>query len=477
MKKILAIWMSLVLMGSVCFPVFAESAIGEAEALHTLGLFEGTDKGYELEKSLTRAEAITLLMRVLGKKEEAEKCGKTHPFTDVAPWADGYVSYAYNMGITKGVSDTHFGAEDAVESNMYLTFLLRALGYADDENADFIWQMPYALAANCEMLPPDASLAHFTRNDAVLLTAAALFAKEKEKDTTLAERLTEEGVFTEALWQSAFPEDPFLQYKAICRAIDMVIPFHEAEYNRHNFQNYVLMKTEEKEDGIHAFVLISDANYIINEKNEIVSSGSGMTGRQIVLDKKTYEVISVSQEGIPKEMFPESAIGTETNNLIWKGMNVVLGKKVDKAIGEGILAYRQPSYAEALKQIEEDSINFITKTIETDICTILIGTLGGVMHGPHGWVQLLYKPGSSMGEGKMIRLPLPAVNAWGGMEAPENITLSEDGKTATYSFFFDSAMILDPGMPSERVIHEAGTYQYTVDLASGETSLVITNAS
>ena len=92
MKRIIAFWMTLVLICMCGISASAVAATEEAEALNTLGLLKGTENGYELEKSLTRAEAIALLVRVLGKAEEVETQGKTHPFTDVAPWADGYVS-------------------------------------------------------------------------------------------------------------------------------------------------------------------------------------------------------------------------------------------------------------------------------------------------------------------------------------------------------------------------------------------------
>lgn len=476
MKRIIAFWMTLVLICMCGISASAVAATEEAEALNTLGLLKGTENGYELEKSLTRAEAITLLVRVLGKAEEAETCEKTHPFTDVAPWADGYVSYAYENGLTNGISDTEFGADDTVESNMFLTFLLRALGYEDGENADFIWQMPYALAAECEMLPQGTELKNFTRNEAVILMAAALFAKEKGKETTLSESLIDVGAFSAKEFKTAFPEDPFSDYKEINRAVCEAVPFHEAEYKRqnvHTFNNVMLLQTEEKEGEIHAYVLSSHADYTVGEGNNILVRGSGAGAKTIVLDKNTLEILSVSWDSVRKELLPESAIGTEVNNLIWKGMNIVLGKKVDKAIAEGTLAWRQPTYAETMEELANDKMNVIEKTIEAEECTIVIGYLGGVMHGPHGWVRVIYKEGSEMGEGKVINLPLPQVNGWGGTEAPESLTVSDDGKKAAYSFFFESDMILDPGLPSERVIHEAGTYQYTVDLVSGETELAI----
>ena len=33
-----------------------------------------------------------MLIRALGEEPQAKAAGKTHPFTDVPAWADGYVS-------------------------------------------------------------------------------------------------------------------------------------------------------------------------------------------------------------------------------------------------------------------------------------------------------------------------------------------------------------------------------------------------
>lgn len=472
MKQIAALFMTLVLICSFALPISAASATGEADALNALGLFKGTEKGYELEKSLTRTEAVVLLVRMLGKEETAEACGKTHPFLDVASWADGYISYAHKMGLTNGISETHFGAEDAVESNMYITFLLRALRYADGENADFIWQMPYALAGDLEMLPMGIDLVNFTRKDAVIVTSAALFAKEKGKESTLSQKLIAEGVFSEEEWLSAFPEDPFRFYKKVNDGVGKALPFHTVENNHHHFYNYLLLEAEEKEDGIYAYVLQSHADYLVREGNEIGSRGSGAGAMLVVLERNTCALVSSENTVVRDNLFPKSAYGTEANNLVWKGMNTVLGKKVDPAIEGGILAWRQPTYDEYMETLKNDGMNYITGTYETEYCTILSGYLGGTPHGSFSWVRLVYKEGSPLGDGKVISLPLPDMT-WGKPASLEGIIISEDGKTATYSFFFESDLILEAGTPSEIMVHQAGTYQYTTDLATGETALEI----
>lgn len=55
----------------------------QAQMLYDLGLFKGTDKGFALEKSMTRAEASVMLTRLLGAEKTALAGNWKHPFTDV----------------------------------------------------------------------------------------------------------------------------------------------------------------------------------------------------------------------------------------------------------------------------------------------------------------------------------------------------------------------------------------------------------
>ena len=86
-------------------------------------------------------------------KRQAQESAKTHPFSDVPDWADGYVSYAYTAGLTKGVSEDRFGAADTASAEMYLTFMLRALGYTEGDSGDFSWDAHWTLAEECGILP------------------------------------------------------------------------------------------------------------------------------------------------------------------------------------------------------------------------------------------------------------------------------------------------------------------------------------
>lgn len=99
MKKLFSILLSLCLLCGT-FTAFAaedtnntETAetVSEtqamADALNLLGLFRGTDLGYELDRALNRAEALTLVVRMVGAEEEALAGSYAHPYTDVPAWA------------------------------------------------------------------------------------------------------------------------------------------------------------------------------------------------------------------------------------------------------------------------------------------------------------------------------------------------------------------------------------------------------
>ena len=84
MKSAVAASMAAALLTSAAG---AASFTSSADALRDLGLFQGSDKGYELDRAADRAEAATMLVRLLGKEAEAkeswEASDSEFPFTDL----------------------------------------------------------------------------------------------------------------------------------------------------------------------------------------------------------------------------------------------------------------------------------------------------------------------------------------------------------------------------------------------------------
>lgn len=166
-----------------------------ATDLKALGLFKGvSDTNFDLNREPTRVEALVMLIRVLGKEAEALNSNCSHPFTDVPAWADKYVGYAYENGLTKGTSATTFGTENA-NSKMYITFVLRALGYSDTNGEDFTYENPFVLAKKSGVLPEFVNTNTFLRADVVTVSYTALSAKLKGSEQPLSEKLISEGVF------------------------------------------------------------------------------------------------------------------------------------------------------------------------------------------------------------------------------------------------------------------------------------------
>lgn len=112
-----------------------------AEALKTLGLFLGSDTGYgggyDLELAPTRIQGLIMFLRLMGEERAALASTAQIPFHDVPAWCRPYVAYAYQKGYTKGLDAQRFGTNQTMGAADYVTFLLRALGYA--EGTDFTW--------------------------------------------------------------------------------------------------------------------------------------------------------------------------------------------------------------------------------------------------------------------------------------------------------------------------------------------------
>lgn len=162
-----------------------------ADELKALGLFEGTSKGYELERPATRVEGMVMLLRLMKKENRAVSDANTHPFVDVPVWANHYIGFAYKNGLTSGTSETTFG-ESNLNSAQYITLVLRALGYSERLNR-FTWSNPYDFAQSIGLVKENeyALNSKFLRADVVILSHRALDVKLAGENRTLREKISE----------------------------------------------------------------------------------------------------------------------------------------------------------------------------------------------------------------------------------------------------------------------------------------------
>lgn len=203
MKKIIClILMALVFLSVLPLAVSAENSSAQeaAEKLHMLGLLAGVGKNadgsvnFDIDSSLNRAQAATLIVRFLGAEDIALSEPNNNPFKDIPEWAEPYVSYAYSNKAVNGVSATKFAPEMPITDAAFMTILLRVMGY-NDVKGDFAWDKPYNLAKKIGLIDSETPDDSFTRGDAFSICYKALTADTKTDDS-LKDRLLLKNVFT-----------------------------------------------------------------------------------------------------------------------------------------------------------------------------------------------------------------------------------------------------------------------------------------
>lgn len=214
MKRIIAIVLILVMLLSVApFTMaadVADNSTARADALYELGLFKGKSvnadgtPNYALDDTSNRIEAIIMLIRMLG--EEAAVDGFSYyagsPFYDMeGHWGIDYAAYAEANQYTTGTDVHTFSPKQQVKAIMYVTFILRALGYSDAAG-DFKYVEALAKAEEIGLITAKGKAwleaNTMTRAEMVDLSYAALTQKLNGFSQTLWEKLVGKGVFSSA---------------------------------------------------------------------------------------------------------------------------------------------------------------------------------------------------------------------------------------------------------------------------------------
>lgn len=180
MKRLTALFLSLMMLLTLALPAAAADEYTEVLALGRLGLYDDILDRAALSQPITRGEGTALLLRLIGG-QHAVLGGNRHPFTDVPADLSDAVAWAYTNGLTQGVSATAFAPDAPMTRTMYLTMLFRALGYRD--GVDFAWSEAERLIdwAGLHTEPDDGE---FTRHDAAKLTWWAMRCVPVDQEVT-----------------------------------------------------------------------------------------------------------------------------------------------------------------------------------------------------------------------------------------------------------------------------------------------------
>jgi len=121
----------------------------KAQVLNKLGMLTGDEKGnYNLSSKLKRGEAATFIIKLMGKNDYVLRNKVKYintGFSDVKPtdWYAAYVGFCKENSIVSGLGNKKFGPKQDVTEKAYLTMTMKVLGYTSE---DFTWGNVYQKA-------------------------------------------------------------------------------------------------------------------------------------------------------------------------------------------------------------------------------------------------------------------------------------------------------------------------------------------
>ena len=387
--KSLALFLALMLVLG-CVPAFAvdDAAFAAAEHLHTLGLLQGygTDEAgnvdYRLERIPNRAEALVMLIRLLGEEEEALACTEGTPFTDMEThWAKPYVAYAYAKGYTNGTGATTFSPTKNAEARMYLTFVLRALGYQDGVDFEYktAWEKTDELGVTAGEYNADNNK-DFDRGDMAIVSDYALSAAYKGEEYTLLEKLAEAGAVT-LPWpddDDFVPTMPYYTFNndgAYARVDDgLVYGWALGEFQE------LLLDAEEADDMNVRYVKMAKAEAVLLESAVINPYSSGSSESDVTylvtlnLDRGAFAL----DNGAAASSKTEQQRIDASNALQNKHFRQALQLAFDKAAFNAV-AYGEEKTDNLRNMFTPPEFVFLSEDTTVDGVTFAAGTFYGEM--------------------------------------------------------------------------------------------------
>ncbi len=224
--------------------------------LYQLGVFAGSEKGFELDREPTRLEGLIIMLKLIGREEAVSGYADATPaFTDVPDWGNSWATYAYQNGLALGLGDGQYGAGQALQAKSYMTFMLKALGYTIDAG-DFTWDTALIKAEEIGLITFEERVyletQPFLRDDLAYLSDMTLRQPMKDGKLSLGEYL----VYKDSLDRDAAERIQLVSADAMETLIKLFVELPEDEYDtveagnmidniRHVPENYIEMMIED----------------------------------------------------------------------------------------------------------------------------------------------------------------------------------------------------------------------------------------
>ncbi|MBI9014973.1 MAG: S-layer homology domain-containing protein [Clostridiales bacterium] len=195
MKRLICI---ILMMMIFTLSAFADH---EVEDLSELGLICGDQTGYNLNGELTRAEAATFIVKLLGEeahvKEKAVLYANSN-FSDVNgdEWYAPYVGYCERNHILSGYPDGTVRAEETLSEQAFLVMILKSMG-----KSDISWESVYDTSIDLGLIESKHNNhhgnqnKHMNRGQVVSLLHKTLNMKRHD-DLTYLEHLVQKNLVT-----------------------------------------------------------------------------------------------------------------------------------------------------------------------------------------------------------------------------------------------------------------------------------------
>ena len=101
--------------------------------MHDLKIMVGDENGnFKGNVAITRAEAATVICRMLGLEDDAKAFADAPSFSDTAThWAAGYIETVAKLDILTGKENAVFAPDEAMTFSQFVQALVNALGYKE----------------------------------------------------------------------------------------------------------------------------------------------------------------------------------------------------------------------------------------------------------------------------------------------------------------------------------------------------------